>query len=69
MAGEEVRVEVRLDDPLDAKRVLSGVDEVLLDIALRIDRDRTTSRRVADQVRRMGQAPQVVLAKEHRGRA
>ena len=69
VAGQEVRVEVGLDDPLDAKRVLCGVDEVLLDIALRIDSHRATGGRVADQVRRVRQAPQVVLAKEHRGRA
>ena len=39
--GQEVGVEVRLDDPLDGQPVGGGVGEVLADVALGVDDDRS----------------------------
>ena len=50
MAGEEVGVEVRLDDQLDGHAEFLGVGDVFTDITLRIDHDRAPGGLVADQI-------------------
>ena len=65
MAREEVRVEVGLDDLLYGQTGLVGVGEVRVDVALRVDHDGAAGALVADEVRRMRQAPEEVLAEEH----
>ena len=58
-------MEVGLDDPLDVQAVGFGVGEVLGDVALGVDDDGSAGGGVADQVRRVGQALEVVLPEEH----
>jgi hypothetical protein len=65
VAGQEVGVEVGLDDAVDAEPVRIRVVEVLADVALGVDDDGGTGRVVTDQVRGVGQAPEVVLPEEH----
>ena len=62
VTGQEVGVEVGLDDQFDGQAQLLGVGQVLGDVALRVDNDCAAGGFVADQVRRVGQAVQVVLA-------
>ena len=66
VAGQEVGVEVRLDDPLDREAARRRVVEILPDVALRIDDDRATGARVADEIRRVRQALEVVLLEDER---
>ncbi len=49
-------MEVGLDDTFDRQPMLSGVGQVLRDVALRIDHDSTTGTFVADKVRRVRQS-------------
>ena len=53
-----------LDDPLDAQMVSLRVVKVLRYVALRVDDDRAPRRFVADQVRRVREALQVVLRED-----
>ena len=69
VTGQEVGVEVRLQHLHDRQPVRLGVGEVLGDVALRIDDDGPTRRGVADQVARVGETAEVVLAEEHVDRA
>ena len=63
--GQEVGVEVGLDDQFDGEAELLGVGEVLGHVALRVDDDGPPGRLVTDQVRRMRQTVQVVLNELH----
>lgn len=65
MAGQKVGVDVRLDDPLYRQTVLGGLGQVDVGVAARIDHDRTAGALVADQVRALRQAVQVVLREDH----
>ena len=62
VAGEEVGVEVRVDDQLDGHALLPGHGEHLVDVPSGVDRDGPAGAPVADQVRGLGQAAQVELA-------
>ena len=66
VAGEEVGVEVRLDDPLDVQAGGLGVGQVLRDVALGVDDDGPAGRLVADEVAEEGETSELVLAEEHR---
>ena len=50
VAGEEVGVEVGLDDPFDPQPVGGGILEVLVDVALRVDDHRSAGRLVTDEI-------------------
>ena len=65
VAGQEVGMEVRLDDALDAQAGGRCVVEVLGDVSLRVDHHGTARGLVADQVRGVREAPEVVLLEEH----
>ena len=67
VAREEVGVEVGLEHALDREPERLGVGEVLGDVALRIDDDRSPCGLVTDQVREEGEATEFVLAEDHRG--
>ena len=66
VTGQEVGVEVGLDDQFDGQAQLLGVGDVLGHVALRVDNDCAAGGFVTDQVRRVGQAVQVVLLEDHR---
>ena len=63
VAGDEIRVQVGLEDVTDADALLLRRLQVNLDIALRIDDHRLAFG--GQQVRGMGQASQVELLKVH----
>src|SRR5271168_4478470 len=65
MAGDEVGVEVGQEDMPDLKAELLSVGQVLLNVALRIDDDTSRTGLVSKQIRRVGQASQVVLFQNH----
>ena len=65
MATQEVGVDVRLDDSLDGESELVGLREVVADIPAGIDDHRPAGRLVTDEVRRVGQTPEVVLGEDH----
>ena len=65
VARQEVGVEVRLDHELDRHARLGCVGEVLGHVTLGIDDHGSAARLVADEVRRMRQALQVVLVELH----
>lgn len=65
VAGEEVGVEVGVDDRLDGETVFGGVGEVFGDVAARVDDDGLAGAFVGDHVRRLGEAVEVVLGEEH----
>jgi hypothetical protein len=65
VTGEEVGVEVGLDDQFDRHPRRLGVGEVLRHVALGVDHHRSPCRFVADEVGRVGQALQVVLIEQH----
>ena len=65
--GEEVGVEVGVDDTDDAKAVRGRVVQVVLDVPARVDDDRLPGGRVPDQVGGLGEAVDVVLGEHHRG--
>ncbi len=67
MAGEEVGVNMRLDDEFDAQTELVRVAQVVVDVAARVDEDGASGALIADQVRRLGQAVEVVLREVHGG--
>ena len=50
VAGEEIGVEVRFDDPLDVQACGLGVGQVLRDVALWVDDDGPAGRLVANEV-------------------
>ncbi len=60
--GEKVGVEMRQKDVTNLQAGLLGIRDVGIDVALRIDNDRRATRRIANQVRRVGEAVQVVPA-------
>ena len=66
VAGEEVGVEVREEDVLDPAAAALGVGDVLVDVALRVDDGRDAGCLVGDEVRRVGEAAEVVLLEDHR---
>ena len=65
MARDEVGVEVSEEDVADVKAQLLAVGNVLLNVALRVDDDRRRTRLVSNQIRRVGQASQVILFQNH----
>ena len=65
VAGEEVGVEVRVDDPDDRQTARRRVVEVLRDVTARVDDDGLSGRLVADEVGRLREAVEVVLAEVH----
>ena len=66
VTGQEVGVEVGLDDQFDGQALFLGVGHVLGHVALRVDNDCAAGGFVTDQVRGVGQAVQVVLLEDHR---
>ena len=65
VAADEVGVEVRLDDALDDEPFRLRLLEVDVDVAPWVDDHGATGRLVADEVRGVGQAPEVVLREDH----
>ncbi|MEI2699471.1 MAG: hypothetical protein V9E94_14450 [Microthrixaceae bacterium] len=65
VAGQEIRVEVGLDHPLDREAVPLGVGEVHADVALGVDDDGAAGGLVADQVAELREATQLVLLEDH----
>ena len=63
MAGDEVRVHVRQQDVRDLQAVLVRELQVLIDVAPGIDDRGHTIR--PDQVRGLGEAPEVDLLEDH----
>ena len=68
VAGEEVGVEVGLHDELDRQPVLGRRLEVRRDVAARVDDHGPAGGRVADEVRGLREAVEVVLFEDHRSR-
>ena len=58
-------MEVGVDDPDDAQAVISRIREVLGDVAARVDNHCFAGVFVTDQVRRLGQAVEIVLSEIH----
>ena len=58
-------MKVRLDDQLDGHAELLGVGDVFADVALGVDDDGTAGGLVADQIRRVREAVEVVLVELH----
>ena len=67
VSGDEVGVEVGVDDSDDAQPVLAGLLQVHLDVAARVDHHRLPGAGVPDQVGGLGQAVEVVLREVHVG--
>ena len=65
MAREEVGVKVRQEDMTNRKSAGLRVFEILFDVALRIDDDSDAGLFVADEVRGVRQATQIVLFQQH----
>nr|WP_308406722.1 hypothetical protein [Streptomyces sudanensis] len=59
VAGEEVGVDVGLDDALDGQAVALGGGEVVVDVAPGVDHDGPAGGAVADEVRGVGEAVEV----------
>jgi hypothetical protein len=66
VAAHEVRVKVRLDDVLNLQPFGSGLFDVLVNVALRVD-DRGLAVR-ADEIRRVRETAEVELLEVHRRR-
>lgn len=66
MPGDEVRVEVGEEDVADPAAQPPRVLDVLVDVALRVDDRGHPGGLVGDQIRRVGQAAEVVLPEDHR---
>ena len=65
VAGQEVGVEVGLEHQLDGETGGRGVAHVLVDVAARVDDDGSAGGLVADQVRGLREAVEVVLGELH----
>jgi len=65
VAGDEIGVEVRKKHMADLEPEFLGVGQVLLDVALGIDHDRGGAGLIAQQVRSVGEAAEVVLFQNH----
>src|SRR5215469_11825470 len=65
MPGDEIGMEMREEDVADGEAELCGVGQVLLDIALRINDDRSSAGLVSDEIRCVREAAQVVLLQNH----
>jgi hypothetical protein len=68
VAGQEVGVEVGLDDSLDLQVECGRIFEVAADVALRVDDHRSSGGLVSDQVAEDRQARQLVLTEDQRAR-
>ena len=65
MTRDEVGVQVGQQDVFDREAVLRRKGEVLVDIPLGIDDGRDMGELVTDQVRRVGEAPEIELLENH----
>ena len=65
MPGKKVSMEVGEEDIANRHAEPLGVGQILLDIPLRINDDRSLAGLVGDQIRGMGQTAQIVLFQEH----
>lgn len=65
VAGDEVRMEVRVDHADHREAVRGGVGQVLGDVPARVDDHRLARALVGNHVRRLGEAVEVVLVEEH----
>jgi hypothetical protein len=65
VSGQEVGVEMGLKDTLDAEASPLRFLEIHPDVASRIDHDGPPGRLVADQIRRVRQAAEIVLSEDH----
>jgi hypothetical protein len=66
MPRDEVSMKMRKKDVLDSETQPGGVLNVPFNITLRVYYNRDASLCIADEVRGMGQAAQVILFKNHR---
>lgn len=66
MAAQKVSVKVRLDHALDAQTMSLRSLQILRHVALRIDHHRTTTCRVAHEIRRVRQAREIELLENQR---
>jgi hypothetical protein len=69
VAGEEIGMDVRFDDPLDLQSVFSSFGQVHVDIAPRVYDNRPSGALIPDEIRPLRQAIQVVLREDHRFRS
>ncbi len=65
MTGDEVRVEVGQEHVGDPAAKGVRILDVLLDVALWIDDNRSAARLVGDQIARVREAAEVVLLEDH----
>ncbi len=65
MTGDEIRVHVGQEHVANRAPELLGVGEVLLDVALRIDRRGDAPHAVGDQVGGVRETAEVVLLEDH----
>src|SRR5262245_40735404 len=65
MPGDEIGMKVRQEDMPNLEVHQSGIVQILLDVALRIDDDRGPAWFIAKQVRRVCEATEVVLFEDH----
>ena len=65
VSGDEIGVQVGVDDPLDREALVAHVVEVLVDVDARVDDHGLAGALVGDQVGGLGAAVEVVLAEDH----
>jgi hypothetical protein len=65
MTGDEVGVKVREDDVTNRQSAFSSERQVLIDVTLRIDNGCGRRCLVADEIRRVREAIEIELVKDH----
>ncbi len=65
VTGEKIGVKMGEKDVVNVELMLISVTEILIDIALRINHDRSATRLVGDEVGRMRKTAKVVLFQPH----
>ncbi len=63
--GQEICMDVGLDDLLDGQSMVTGVGEITRDVTLRVDHNGPPGRGVTDQVAEQRQTPELVLVEIH----